>query len=293
MQRLSRHLLEQIVALDEDAVVVTDASEPDRPLIYVNAAFERLTGYERQEVLGRNCRFLQGDDTDPVAIGEIRTALEASQACKVELVNYRKDGTPFRLELSIEPLRETRGGIRYHVGRMRLLEADVPSRSKTRRLPAERADTPGMLERDRFLDYARRDLGIARRQRSPLTILLFQITHLDSYRATFGDQAAESCVRMVGGRIAGGLRRAGDLCTRLDDDTFAALVLGQAQDESALFAKTLADQVAGMALHNPRSPDKFITVETSVVGGVPGPSDSVESLLDSAASEFLTTRRAG
>ena len=122
MQRLSRHLLEQIVALDEDAVVVTDGRQPDTPLIYVNAAFERLTGYSREEALGRNCRFLQGADTEAEALAEIRTALERSVACKVTLTNYRKDGNAFTNELTLEPLRETRGAVRYYVGRMRRIE---------------------------------------------------------------------------------------------------------------------------------------------------------------------------
>lgn len=282
MQRLSRHLLEQILALDEDALVVTDRNGSDHPIIYVNTAFEQLTGYGRDEVVGQNCRFLQGEETDPAQIATLRKAVADSQACAVRVINYRKDGSPFLNQLQLAPLRETRGGVRYYLGRMRAAEDWQASAAKPNRT-IDRADAQGLLDIAKFRSLANRDLGIARRQKTQLCILLFRIAHLDLYRTTFGNPAAESCLRMVGGRIGGGLRRAGDLCARLDDETFVALVLGQAEREAAQFARNIADQVRGMALHNPRSPEKFIVVDTSVAGGVPSAEDSIESLIAAAA----------
>jgi PAS domain S-box-containing protein/diguanylate cyclase (GGDEF)-like protein len=283
MQRLSRHLLEQIVALDEDALVVTDRKGSDHPLIYVNAAFEQLTGYSRDEVVGQNCRFLQGEDSDPAVTAVLRKAVADAQACSVRLINYRKDGGPFLNQLQLVPLRQTRGGVRYYLGRMRAVEESSDSAAKQSRA-MDRADAQGLLDIARFRSYANRDLGIARRQKTQLSMLLFRIAHLDLYRATFGNQAAESCLRMVGGRIGGGLRRAGDLCARLDADTFVALVLGQPEEDAANFARNIADQVRGMALHNPRAPEKFIVVKTSAAGGIPNTDDNVESLIATATA---------
>jgi diguanylate cyclase (GGDEF)-like protein/PAS domain S-box-containing protein len=289
MQRLSRHLLEQIVALDEDAVVVTDANLGDHPLIYVNAAFEGLTGYGRDEVLGQNCRLLQGEATEAADLAAIRGALSHSKTCAVRVTNYRKDGSSFVNELRLTPLRATHGGVRYYVGRMRAVAASSETGSNGKRSLPERADSQiqGLSDRGKFFDFASRDLSIARRQKTPFTILVFRIRHLDRYRATFGAQAVESCLRMVGGRIGGGLRRAGDLCARLDDDIFAALVTGQPENDAMQFAEGIADQVRRMALHNPRAPEKFITVATGVASGTPGPNDTIESLIASAAKAAL------
>ena len=91
-----------------EGVTIADARLPDRPLIYVNEGFERVTGYPAAEVLGRNCRFLQGPDTDPAAVAEIRAAVAGERECVVEILNYRKDGTPFWNRLSITPGRATR-----------------------------------------------------------------------------------------------------------------------------------------------------------------------------------------
>ncbi|NDJ62341.1 MAG: PAS domain-containing protein [Chloroflexi bacterium] len=96
-------------------ITIADATQPDMPLIYINDAFERLTGYDRGAVLGRNCRFLQGDDRDQPQVDEIRDALRAGRDCKVVLRNYRKDGTLFWNELFMSPVYDS-GALTHYVG---------------------------------------------------------------------------------------------------------------------------------------------------------------------------------
>ena len=98
-----------------EGVVISDARLPDLPIIYANQGFERLTGYRIDQVLGRNCRFLQGADTDPETVRQIRQALSEGTNCRVDILNYRKDGTPFWNRLSITPLRDD-SGITHFVG---------------------------------------------------------------------------------------------------------------------------------------------------------------------------------
>jgi PAS domain S-box-containing protein len=96
------------VALDAVSVgvTITDPSKPDNPLVYVNEQFTRITGYAEHEILGRNCRFLQGPETDPESVTEIRRAVDEGQPTFVELRNYHKNGTPFRNELQILPITD-------------------------------------------------------------------------------------------------------------------------------------------------------------------------------------------
>ena len=108
-----RKQLEQALRLRDHAIqavsqgiLITDALAPDHPIVYVSPAFERLTGYFTAELLGRNCRFLQGKDTDPAAIAAIREAIAEERSCTVELLNYRKDQTPFWNALTIAPLKD-------------------------------------------------------------------------------------------------------------------------------------------------------------------------------------------
>lgn len=109
-------LLRQAVFAAPSSVIITDYGQSDNPIIYVNPAFEQLTGYGSSDVIGKNCRFLQGPETDDDALQEIRDAVRQGQKCRVSLVNYHKDGTPFWNDLYIAPLRNTYGEITHFVG---------------------------------------------------------------------------------------------------------------------------------------------------------------------------------
>lgn len=95
-------------------MVVSDARQPDYPIVLANEAFLNLTGYTGEEVLGRNCRFLQGKGTLPAAVAEIRAAVAENKECTVEILNYKKDGTPFWNQLHISPIFDDDGNLAYH-----------------------------------------------------------------------------------------------------------------------------------------------------------------------------------
>jgi PAS domain S-box-containing protein len=99
-----------------EGITIADARQPDQPLIYVNKGFERLTGYAVEDVLGRNCRFLQGEGTDPKTVGEIRRAIEQGRECVVEILNYHATGKPFWNRLSITPIRDDGGTVTHFIG---------------------------------------------------------------------------------------------------------------------------------------------------------------------------------
>ena len=96
--------------------VVTDPSLPDNPIVYATQGFLNLTGYTLDQVLGRNCRFLQGPETDPKAVEKIRNAIEEGSDMSVCLLNYRADGTTFWNQFFIAALRDAGGNITNYVG---------------------------------------------------------------------------------------------------------------------------------------------------------------------------------
>ena len=110
-------------------VTIADLERPDNPLIYVNEAFQRLTGYTAEEVIGRNCRFLQGEETDSEAVAAMRNAIDAGESTTVELRNYRKDGTPFWNRVTISPITTSGGDVTRYVG----FQEDVTDRKESER----------------------------------------------------------------------------------------------------------------------------------------------------------------
>lgn len=97
-------------------ITIADMSSPDMPLAYVNSAFTRTTGYAIDEVIGRNCRFLQGPDTDPAAVDLLRDAIAKENEVEVEFVNYKKDGTAFINALKMAPVHDPHGRLISFVG---------------------------------------------------------------------------------------------------------------------------------------------------------------------------------
>src|SRR5215210_2545037 len=102
-------LRDMAIAASSNGIVITDPRQPDNPITYVNPAFERISGYSAQEVLGRNCRLLQGTDREQPALTELRAALQEGRGCQAVLRNYKKNGTLFWNELSISPVRDEEG----------------------------------------------------------------------------------------------------------------------------------------------------------------------------------------
>lgn len=100
----------------QHSVSLCDLGRPDAPLIYVNRGFEALTGYRKDEVTGKNCRFMQGPDTDPAAVQAIRDAIASSSPLIVDLLNYRKDGTQFWNRLSLRPVIGPNGTATHIIG---------------------------------------------------------------------------------------------------------------------------------------------------------------------------------
>ncbi|MDX6765645.1 MAG: ATP-binding protein [Candidatus Methylacidiphilales bacterium] len=113
---LQARLLDRAIGQINTGVVIADMSLPDHPLIYVNPAFTRMTGYGKEECLDRNCRFLQGPETSGAEIRRIREAVRLHQACTVTLLNYRKDGSSFWNELTLYPIFSSVGMLAYYVG---------------------------------------------------------------------------------------------------------------------------------------------------------------------------------
>ncbi len=107
--RVQDEALLAAVKLTRMAMALTDPTQQDNPLVYVNPAFLDLTGYEEQEIIGRNCRFLQGPDTDPIITGQVRQAITAHESISVEIYNYRRDGRGFWNALYICPVFNTEG----------------------------------------------------------------------------------------------------------------------------------------------------------------------------------------
>jgi len=122
------YILERAIQEASIPIVIADPYEPDTPLAFVNEAFEELTGYDASEAVGRNCRFLQGPDTDPESVAELREAIANEETFVTEILNYTADGTPFWNRLELTPIYDEDGELLRYLGS----QYDVTERHRNR-----------------------------------------------------------------------------------------------------------------------------------------------------------------
>jgi PAS domain S-box-containing protein len=131
-------LIPQVLSaiLDEcvNGITLSDPDLEDMPIIYANKAFERLTGYSQEEIIGHNCRFLQGDDRDQPERKQIAKSLENHEGVEVTLRNYRKDGTLFYNHLKIVPLFDRKQRVLYYLGVQYDITKQVDANNKIKTL---------------------------------------------------------------------------------------------------------------------------------------------------------------
>lgn len=182
-------LRDRAMAAIAEGICITDPHQPDNPIVYVNSGFERLTGYAAVEVLGRNCRFLQGPESDPAVIEAIRSAIREKRECTVELRNYRKDGTPFWNRLSLAPVCNAAGEVVNFIG----VQADVTERKEMEALKGEllsilshKLRTPLTSLRG-FVELMLRRDYTPQERREFLTIIHNETKHLTDLIADFLD----------------------------------------------------------------------------------------------------------
>lgn len=137
---ISRELLNQAVDSASVGVIITDPQQPDNPVIFVNPYFEKLTGYSEKEVLGKNCRFLQGNDTTQPNLKKVRNAINKGRSCNAVLRNYRKDGSLFYNELTLSPVKDADHNVTHFLGIQKDVTAQIEAEKKLMQLLEEKED---------------------------------------------------------------------------------------------------------------------------------------------------------
>ncbi|MET0778601.1 MAG: PAS domain-containing protein [Pseudomonas mandelii] len=144
---INAQLLQMVINASNDGIVIAEKEgEQDNILIYVNPAFERLTGYTSEEILYQDCRFLQAGDRDQnEALTAVREALTRGGSCREILRNYRKDGTPFWNELSLSTVKNESDGQTYFVGVQKDVTVQVKAQQRVAQLEAQLAEMQAEL----------------------------------------------------------------------------------------------------------------------------------------------------
>ncbi|WP_394777557.1 EAL domain-containing protein [Undibacterium sp.] len=272
-----------------DGVLICDALAADMPIISVNQAFEKVTGYMSHEVVGRNCRFLQGQDTGQMGLVELRNALRDKTEGRAILRNYRKDGTPFWNSLKISPVRDTDGDVTHFVGTL----TDISDRVNYEHelaFQASHDSLTGLPNRNLLEDRMAQAISFARRDKRLIGLAFVDVDHFKSINDTMGHNIGDRLLKAVAERFVCSLR-AGDTVSRFGGDEFVVIcpdinAVGEMQE------------VINRMFCNLRAPLRIdgqeISVDASIgVAIYPNDGETVNDLLKSADMAMYKAKASG
>ncbi|WP_026300916.1 sensor domain-containing diguanylate cyclase [Thioalkalivibrio sp. ALE23] len=265
-QRMRLRLFERAMKAINDAVIITDARRRDNPIIWVNDTFEKLFGYPREEVLGRNCRFLQNDESEQEGVREVRGALRREEPVQTLVRNYRCDGEPLWIQLSLAPVCDAHKRVTHYVGVQRDLTELKRAEEELERRVAERtaalqeanqrleriASTDpltGIANRWYFLEVAERELRRRAANDSSVSLLMLDLDHFKRVNDTWGHPVGDRVLHGLADTLRDSLRPL-DLSGRFGGEEFLVLLPGVDAEEACEIAERLRRAVAAMAIEH-------------------------------------------
>lgn len=227
-------LLAKALETVSQGALITDA---DHNTIYANSAFTAITGYPSDEIIGLNCRFLQGPDTSPQTVAEIRQALREGSGFQGEILNYRSDGSSFWNQLTITPMVNERGEITHFVSAQRDITAIVEERDQ---LSYEATHDPltRLPNRAGLRRHVARELADAQLEGTAVGIVIMDLDSFKHINDVHGHQAGDEVLVEVARRVTASLRR-GDYVARMGGDEFVVVI-------SNLNRRSAIDQIASV-----------------------------------------------
>lgn len=303
---ISASLLARAVDQSVDGITIADARQPDMPLIYVNAGFEKMTGYREAEVLGKNCRFLQGDEQAQPARQVLREAISKGEGCIVMLRNYRKDGTLFFNEFNISPVKDEAGEITHYIGVQKDVTARVEMLKHMRQSKQELQianqqlgilaltdGLTGISNRRHFDEQFATLLSTAQRSKLSLAVLMIDLDHFKRYNDLYGHQAGDDCLRQVAGCIAQSFQRPSDCVARYGGEEFAVVSFGMSREDLQMHALQLCDKVRALNLPHLDAPQGKVTISVGAVVRIPKRDTTGMALLKLADAALYAAKQQG
>lgn len=299
-------LLEQAVMESRDGITIADARDPEYPLIFVSPGFEALTGYSRDEVLNRNCRFLQGEDRNQRDARSVRRAIEAGKYCLVTLRNFRKDGSMFWNELSLSPVVDSSGVVTHLIG----IQKDVTARVLLEtRLLKERKNlehTNAKLEKLVIFDpltgiYNRRFFekqfdtfwNFLLETQGNLVVLFIDVDYFKLFNDTYGHMAGDEALRKVAAALHDSCNRGTDFVARYGGEEFIVQAANMSAEQAQQYAQGLCETIRSLAIPHAASPCRILTISCGYALAKPDPHTEPKTLIQQADLALYQAKHLG
>ncbi len=277
------------VEASANGIMIAELGAADEPLIYVNPAFERITGYSAKEVLGRDASFLMGADTEQLGAQEIGAAVRERCEGNAVLRNYRKDGTLFWNELAIAPVRDAGGDVTHFVGIINDITERKQYEEQLERQNNQDALT-GLASRNLLKERTELAIAFAARQHRSVAMLFFDLDHFKRINDSLGHTFGDAILKAMADRLSTSMRER-DTLARIGGDDFVVVLSDLASPQDV---PLLADRILHLiALPIPLQ-DREISLSASMgVSLYPQDGDDYDTLLRNADAAMYRAKEVG
>ncbi len=281
----------QELAIDAatNAILIVDARARDYPVVHVNRAFEKITGYRPDEVIGRNCRLLHRDDRDQPGLQRLREAIAAGEEASVLLRNYRKDGSLFWNNLRISPLRSDEGAVTHFVG----IQSDVTELKQYQAELEYRANydvLTGLANKNLLHDRLDHAIAVAGRANGKFALLYLDLDRFKLINDSLGHTSGDVLLTTIAARLRTFVRDS-DTVARLGGDEFA-IVLNEVEHASSI--ATISQKIL-MQIDQPVGIEGREVFTSASIGVCvfPDDGDNRDSLIKNADTAMYRAKQAG
>ena len=285
----SLRLTERVIEVSSNAVIICSADAPGYEIEYVNPAFEKITGYTAEEVVGRNLESLQGSSQDQQNIQEIRSALREKREGRALLRNYRKDGSDYWNDIFIAPVRDDAGTISHFVVAQYDITAVVRFEAELE-YQAKHDSLTGLANRNLLRERLSQAISEAERDGTPIWVLFVDVDRFKFVNDTLGHEAGDAILQVLAIRLQSAVREA-DTVARLGGDEFVLVLPEHIEDSSGLnVLQQILDAVAQPLVINDH--EFFLTCSIGVAT-YPIDGTTAESLIKHADIAMFHSKEIG
>ena len=243
-------VFQALVDNTNDVIMVLDATPLTAggpKIAYVNPAFEKLMGYQADEVVGENPKFLQGPETDDKTRYQIRQAMRENISIRTQILNYAKDGSELWMDINFVPLFDDNDTLVYYVA----IERDLTELKKLQFELEDMAKTDsltGMATRQAFMQRANGEFNRARRYNRPLSIIMIDLDHFKSINDKYGHAAGDNVLSQIGMKCHSSLRDS-DFLGRIGGEEFVLLLPDTTQASAVLVAERMREELCNTTVY--------------------------------------------
>jgi len=304
---LTKDIYLKAIESTRDGLIITEVKGKENPIVYTNPAFELLSGFSKSEILGKDCRFLQGAEIDQPEVAKIRTAIDNGESILVTLRNQRKDKTFFWNELSISPIKNDLGEVTHFIGIQKDVTEKVELKYKLMETNKILNDLNSKLEQENKIDpltgvYNRKAINheisilwtSAKRSNGHISVLFLDIDHFKAINDSYGHSTGDACLKHLASVLKSICGRDSDIILRYGGEEFIVVSVGNKKDDAIALANKLLSSVSNENV-KVKEPDIRVnyTLSIGVTSGIPNSNVTFKEFVSTADDAMYEAKMRG